>query len=103
MTKPILELKDVKTTVKTADGEIVPILKGIDLKIKAGDFITIIGTNGAGKSTLLNTIAGSLRPDSGFLLHNGLLSAAILKPTPGRFFMPALILPKQPKNSALLF
>ena len=62
MTKPILELKDVKTTVKTADGEIVPILKGIDLKIKAGDFITIIGTNGAGKSTLLNTIAGSLRP-----------------------------------------
>ena len=71
MTKPILELKDVKTTVKTADGEIVPILKGIDLKIKAGDFITIIGTNGAGKSTLLNTIAGSLRPDSGFLLHNG--------------------------------
>ncbi|TVV09911.1 ATP-binding cassette domain-containing protein, partial [Lactobacillus paragasseri] len=58
MTKPILELKDVKTTVKTADGEIVPILKGIDLKIKAGDFITIIGTNGAGKSTLLNTIAG---------------------------------------------
>lgn len=72
MTKPILELKDVKTTVKTADGEIVPILKGIDLKIKAGDFITIIGTNGAGKSTLLNTIAGSLRPDSGFLLHNGL-------------------------------
>ena len=71
MTKPILELKDVKTTVKTADGEIVSILKGIDLKIKAGDFITIIGTNGAGKSTLLNTIAGSLRPDSGFLLHYG--------------------------------
>ena len=69
MTKPILELKDVKTTVKTADGEIVPILKGIDLKIKAGDFITIIGTNGAGKSTLLNTIAGSLRPDSGCLLY----------------------------------
>lgn len=53
MTKPILELKDVKTTVKTADGEIVPILKGINLEIRPGDFITIIGTNGAGKSTLL--------------------------------------------------
>ena len=71
MTKPILELKDVKTTVKTADGEIVPILKGINLEIRPGDFITIIGTNGAGKSTLFNTIAGSLKPDSGILRHNG--------------------------------
>lgn len=71
MTKPILELKDVKTTVKTADGEIVPILKGINLEIRPGDFITIIGTNGAGKSTLFNTIAGSLKPDSGILQHNG--------------------------------
>ena len=70
MTKPILELKDVKTTVKTADGEIVPILKGINLEIRPGDFITIIGTNGAGKSTLFNTIAGSLKPDSGILRHN---------------------------------
>ena len=48
MTKSTLELKDVKTTVKTVDGEIIPILKGINLKIKSGDFITIIGTNGAG-------------------------------------------------------
>ena len=71
MTKSTLELKDVKTTVKTADGEIVPILKGINLKIKSGDFITIIGTNGAGKSTLFNTIAGSLKPDSGQILHDG--------------------------------
>lgn len=71
MTKSTLELKDVKTTVKTADGEIIPILKGINLKIKSGDFITIIGTNGAGKSTLFNTIAGSLKPDSGQILHDG--------------------------------
>ena len=71
MTKPILELKDVKTTVKTADGDIIPILKGINLEIRSGDFITIIGTNGAGKSTLFNTIAGSLKPDSGVILHNG--------------------------------
>ena len=73
MTKPILELKDVKTTVKTADGEIVPILKGINLEIRPGDFITIIGTNGAGKSTLFNTIAGSLKPDSGILRHLSLI------------------------------
>ncbi|CCI81277.1 ABC transporter ATP-binding protein [Lactobacillus hominis] len=71
MTEPILELKDVKTTVKSADGQVIPILKGINLKINVGDFITIIGTNGAGKSTLLSTIAGNLRPSSGSIMHNG--------------------------------
>lgn len=71
MTDPILELKDVHTTVKTATGQTIEILKGINLKINDGDFITVIGTNGAGKSTLFNTIAGNLRPNSGSIFHNG--------------------------------
>lgn len=40
-------------------------LRGIDLEIKEGDFVTIIGTNGSGKSTLLNAIAGTFLPDTG--------------------------------------
>lgn len=40
-------------------------LKGIDLEVNEGDFVTIIGTNGSGKSTLLNALAGSFLPDSG--------------------------------------
>ena len=40
-------------------------LRGIDLKVNAGDFVTIIGTNGSGKSTLLNAVAGTFLPDSG--------------------------------------
>jgi len=40
-------------------------LKGIDLHVKKGDFVTIIGTNGSGKSTLLNGVAGTFLPDSG--------------------------------------
>lgn len=40
-------------------------LRGIDFEIKAGDFITIIGTNGSGKSTLLNAVGGTFLPDSG--------------------------------------
>jgi len=40
-------------------------LKDINLNIKEGDFVTVIGTNGSGKSTLLNGIAGSFLPDSG--------------------------------------
>ena len=40
-------------------------LRGIDLHIKEGEFVTVIGTNGSGKSTLLNVAAGSFLPDSG--------------------------------------
>lgn len=40
-------------------------LAGINLSLKPGDFVTIIGSNGAGKSTLMNMISGVLTPDSG--------------------------------------
>lgn len=40
-------------------------LNDLDLEVKKGDFITVIGSNGAGKSTLLNIIAGKLIPDDG--------------------------------------
>ncbi|MGC6770373.1 ABC transporter ATP-binding protein [Enterococcus sp. LJL51] len=46
------------------------VLKGINLTISKGDFITIIGGNGAGKSTLLNSIAGTLPIEEGRLLLN---------------------------------
>ncbi|ACL70744.1 ABC transporter ATP-binding protein [Halothermothrix orenii] len=40
-------------------------LKGVNLKLEKGDFVTIIGSNGAGKSTLLNIVAGTYLPDRG--------------------------------------
>jgi len=40
-------------------------LQGVDLDVRDGDFITIIGTNGSGKSTLLNAVAGTFLPDEG--------------------------------------
>lgn len=43
-------------------------LKGLNLTLKKGEFITIIGGNGAGKSTLLNSIAGLLPPTEGEVL-----------------------------------
>ena len=43
-------------------------LRGINLTINEGEFITVIGSNGAGKSTFLNAISGDLIVDQGQLL-----------------------------------
>jgi putative tryptophan/tyrosine transport system ATP-binding protein len=40
-------------------------LRGLDLEIPAGQFVTVIGSNGAGKSTFLNAISGDLMVDRG--------------------------------------
>ena len=46
-------------------------LDGLDLHIKEGDFVTVIGGNGAGKSTLQNAIAGVWKPDFGTIEIDG--------------------------------
>ncbi len=43
----------------------IQLLNGIDLELKAGELLTILGANGTGKSTLLNCIAGLLKPKCG--------------------------------------
>lgn len=47
------------------------VLKGIDLDIDAGEFITIIGQNGSGKSTLVKQFNGLLKPDEGSVTVHG--------------------------------
>ena len=53
----------------TADEKIA--LDEINLELKAGDFVTVIGSNGAGKSTMMNMISGALTPDFGRILIDG--------------------------------
>lgn len=43
----------------------ISVLKGINLTVKQGEFIAVVGKSGSGKSTLLNLIAGFTRPKSG--------------------------------------
>lgn len=58
-------LKNVKVTYGAGTMIEKKALRGVDLKIGAGEFITVIGSNGAGKSTILNAIAGEVLPTSG--------------------------------------
>ena len=46
-------------------------LKNLNLHVKKGDFITIIGSNGAGKSTMFNAICGAFIPDEGYVELDG--------------------------------
>lgn len=48
-----------------------PVIRGLDLHLQPGDFVTVIGSNGAGKSTLFNLIGGAILPDSGRILLDG--------------------------------
>jgi branched-chain amino acid transport system ATP-binding protein len=46
-------------------------LRGIDLEVRKGEIVTLIGANGAGKTTTLRTISGLLKPRSGDVTYDG--------------------------------
>jgi ABC-type lipoprotein export system ATPase subunit len=65
-----VDLRNVNKSYKTAIGD-YPALKKIDLQIRAGEFVSIIGKSGSGKSTLLNMITGIDHPTNGEVFING--------------------------------
>lgn len=66
----MIDLSQVNKFYKTAVGN-YQALKGVDLKIEAGEFVSIIGKSGSGKTTLLNMITGIDRPSDGEVWVNG--------------------------------
>src|SRR5512135_3781054 len=48
-------------------------LRGVNIEIKKGEIVSLIGSNGAGKSTCLMTISGVLKPSSGSVSVNGMV------------------------------
>ena len=54
----VLEIRDLQVSVKLPDGELKPILSGVNLIVRSGETHAIMGPNGSGKSTLAYSIAG---------------------------------------------
>ena len=79
-TDKYLRIENLGMTFETRKGDFVAIER-IDLTVKKGDFVSLIGHSGCGKSTLLNLVAGLLRPTEGGIL---LAEREITGPGPDR-------------------
>lgn len=67
----MLQLNNVRKTFNKGTVNEKPALRGVNLDLRTGDFVTVIGGNGAGKSTLLNVVAGVFPPDGGTIVLDG--------------------------------
>ncbi|HYE93186.1 MAG TPA: ABC transporter ATP-binding protein [Terriglobales bacterium] len=63
---PLLELDEV-----VAGYDEVEVLRGVSVRVGAGEIVSIIGANGAGKSTLLRTVFGMVSPRAGSIRFDG--------------------------------
>ncbi|MBD0336330.1 MAG: ATP-binding cassette domain-containing protein [Cyanobacteria bacterium Co-bin13] len=75
-----LDIQQVSKVYPTPKGDYV-VLKDVNLQIKAGEFICVVGHSGCGKTTLLNMVAGFSQPSDGLVTLNG---KRITEPGPDR-------------------
>lgn len=69
---PLLELRGLTRSVRLPDRRSLDILRGIDLDVRSGEHVSVVGRSGSGKTTLLNLLGLIDRPTSGSLLFDGL-------------------------------
>lgn len=61
----IIKIKDLSFSYKDGDDKLIPVLKNIDMSVKDGEFVAVLGHNGSGKSTLAKLINMILTEESG--------------------------------------
>ena len=69
----MLKIENVYKTFNAGTVNEKVALQGLNLHLKEGDFVTVIGGNGAGKSTMLNAVTGVFGVDSGSVKGTGCL------------------------------
>ncbi|MCU7651952.1 energy-coupling factor transporter ATPase [Acutalibacter sp. LFL-21] len=69
--EPAVEFRGVSVSYRSVKGEPRKIFAGLDLTIRRGDKVALIGSNGAGKSTLMKLMVGLLKPSEGEIFLNG--------------------------------
>ena len=71
MSENIIEMKDIRKSFYIGTPNQLNILKGIDITVKKGEFVSIVGQSGSGKSTLMNIIGALDRATSGSYILGG--------------------------------
>ena len=66
----ILKTEGLRKTYGTGEAK-VEALRGVDLSVNKGEFLSIVGTSGSGKSTLLHMLGGLDRPTDGKVIIDG--------------------------------
>ncbi|MEG2550379.1 MAG: ATP-binding cassette domain-containing protein [Erysipelotrichaceae bacterium] len=66
----MLKIEHIKKTFNKGSANEVVLYTDLNVEIKKGEFVTIIGSNGSGKSTFFNVISGNIIQDSGKVLFN---------------------------------
>jgi NitT/TauT family transport system ATP-binding protein len=72
MSTPIVELKAVGKSFRSADGTARSVLEGVDFTLNEGEIVALLGQSGSGKSTMLRIMAGLVAADRGQVLYRGL-------------------------------
>jgi energy-coupling factor transport system ATP-binding protein len=68
----MIEIEGVSFTYRTGEGDAVPALHDLSLRIESGQLVAIIGHNGSGKSTLVKLLTAVLYPDEGEIRIDGI-------------------------------